>query len=139
MSRRPTVTRPPAEAAHPQVQAFLDEASQQVWPPLHSLTPVQARAQVDVEVESIAPGPSVARVTEVTIDVGDAAIAARVYASASAVGEIVWFHGGGWVVGGLDSHDAMCRALANEAHCTVTSVEYRLAPEHRFPIPLDDC
>ena len=66
---------------------------------------------------------------EVAIDVGDTEIGARVYAPAVSVGEIVWFHGGGWVVGGLDSHDAMCRALADEANCTVTSVEYRLAPD----------
>lgn len=139
MSRRPSATRPPAEAWHPQVQAFLDEASQQDWAPLHSLTPAQARAQVDLEVEAIAPGPSVARVDEVAIDVGDTEIPARVYTPASSVGEVIWFHGGGWVVGGLDSHDAMCRALANEAHCTVTSIGYRMAPEHRFPIPLEDC
>ena len=55
MSRRPVVTRPPAEALHPQVQAFLDEASQQDWASLHSLTPAQARAQVDLEVEAMVP------------------------------------------------------------------------------------
>ncbi|HTP21106.1 MAG TPA: alpha/beta hydrolase [Solirubrobacteraceae bacterium] len=139
MSQRPAVIRPLAEHPHPQVQAFLDEALPSEWPPLHSLTPGQARAQVDLEVQAIAPGPSVARVSEAAIDVGGETIAAWVYAPTRSEAEIVWFHGGGWVVAGLDSHDAMCRTLANEAHCTVTSVDYRLAPEHPFPIPLEDC
>jgi acetyl esterase len=139
MTQGPTVTRPVAEDPHPQVRAFLDEASQGEWPPLHSLTPEQARARVDLEVRAIAPGPSVARVSDAAIDMGDATIAARVYAPVGSEGEIVWFHGGGWVVAGLDSHDAMCRTLANETHCTVTSVHYRLAPEHPFPTPLEDC
>ena len=51
----------------------------------------------------------------------------------------VWFHGGGWVVGSIATNDPTCRALANAAGAIVVSVDYRLAPEHRFPIPLDDC
>jgi acetyl esterase len=142
MTTHPAVTRPVTERLHPQVQAFLDEGAQQEWPPLHTLSPAEARAQVEQEVEAIGPGPSVAAVTTVAIAVGDASdatISARVYEPARSLGEIVWFHGGGWVLGGLDSHDAMCRMLADEAHCTVTSIDYRLAPEYRFPIPLDDC
>ncbi len=52
---------------------------------------------------------------------------------------VVYFHGGGWVLGNLDSHDALCRRLAFESKCTVISVDYRLSPEHRFPVPLEDC
>ena len=51
----------------------------------------------------------------------------------------VWFHGGGWVVGSIETNDPTCRALANRSGSIVVSVDYRLAPEHRFPIPLDDC
>ena len=51
----------------------------------------------------------------------------------------VWFHGGGWVVGSIATNDPTCRALANASGAIVVSVDYRLAPEHRFPIPLDDC
>jgi len=52
---------------------------------------------------------------------------------------LVWFHGGGWVIGSVRTHEASCRALAARANCFVVSVEYRLAPEHRFPAALDDC
>jgi acetyl esterase len=52
---------------------------------------------------------------------------------------LVFFHGGGWVVGNVESHDTMCRHLANRAGCAVVSVDYRLAPEHKFPAAVDDC
>ena len=51
---------------------------------------------------------------------------------------LVYFHGGGWVVGNLDTHDALCRTLANEAKSIVISVDYSLAPEHKFPIAVED-
>jgi acetyl esterase len=52
---------------------------------------------------------------------------------------LVYFHGGGWVIGDLDTHDALCRALANGSGCAVVSVDYRMGPEHRFPAAVDDC
>ncbi len=51
---------------------------------------------------------------------------------------LVFFHGGGWVIGDLDSHDVVCRTLAHEGQLIVASVDYRLAPEHRFPAAVDD-
>jgi acetyl esterase len=108
-------------------------------PTLHTLNVADARAEVDKAIGVIGTGPPVASVAEVEIDVGDVTIPARVYEPASSTADLVWFHGGGWVVAGLDTHDAMCRMLANAAQCTVTSVAYRLAPEHQFPIPLEDC
>lgn len=71
----------------------------------------------------------------------DGPIEVRVYRSRNTVGSvpvIVYFHGGGWVVGDLDSHDGSCRMLAVHSGAVVVSVDYRLAPEHKFPAPLDD-
>lgn len=51
---------------------------------------------------------------------------------------LVYFHGGGWVIGSIDTHDALCRSFANEAECKVISVDYSLAPEHKFPVPVED-
>jgi len=128
-----TIRRP----LHPQVQAFIDEADPR-RPKLYELEPAAARAQAAGAVALIGPGPAVATVRDVGIPAGDVTIPARVYEPDESQGTIVWFHGGGWVIGGLDTHDAMCRTLANAAHCTVVSVAYRLAPEHPFPAPLDD-
>jgi acetyl esterase len=78
-------------------------------------------------------------VRELSIPVRGAEIAARRYQPPGAQGTIVWLHGGGWVLDGLASSDAMCRILAERAGATVVSVDYRVAPEHPFPVPLDDC
>jgi acetyl esterase len=87
------------------------------------------------------PGPDVAVVEDIRIPVRDAVIGGRRYVPADDDGTalVVWLHGGGWVICDLDTHDAMCRILANAARATVVSVDYRLAPEHRFPGPLNDC
>jgi acetyl esterase len=52
---------------------------------------------------------------------------------------VVYLHGGGWVTGGLDTHDDTCRRIASGTSCTVVNVDYRLAPEHPYPVPLEDC
>jgi acetyl esterase len=66
-------------------------------------------------------------------------IAARRYVPEDPAATVLWLHGGGWVICDLDSHDAMCRALALRSGCRVIAVDYRLAPEHPFPAPLEDC
>ena len=72
----------------------------------------------------------------------DVPIPVRIYRSrrdGSPAPVLVWFHGGGWVIGDLDTADGTCRALCREADATVVSVDYRLAPEHPFPAAVDDC
>lgn len=82
------------------------------------------------------------RVEELSIPVANAAIPARLYVPESAGANpalTLYFHGGGWMLGTLDTHDASCRALARDAGCAVLSVAYRLAPEHRYPTAAEDC
>src|SRR5690349_1549625 len=101
---------------------------------IHDTTPAAARADAAGLAALIGRGPDVAGVHDVAIG----PIPARVYAPEDPQATVVWFHGGGWVIGGLHTHDAMCRTLANAAQARVVSVAYRLAPEHRFPTALED-
>jgi len=124
---------------NPQAQAFFDAGRAAGAPPLWQLTAVQAREGSAAIVEMIGDGPPVSSVEELQIPVRDAVIAGRRYSPDGARGTIVWLHGGGWVFDGLESGDAMCRILANSAGADVVAIDYRVAPEHPFPVPLDDC
>jgi acetyl esterase len=124
---------------NPQAEAFFEAGRASGAPPIWTLEPAAAREGSAVIVGMIGDGPAVANVEELQIPVRDAVIAGRRYAPEGAHGTIVWLHGGGWVLDGLDGADAMCRILANAAGATVVSVDYRVAPEHPFPVPLDDC
>ncbi len=89
-----------------------------------------------------APSPPVERADEVLKDTG-AGIAMRRYTPIglghAPAPALIYFHGGGWVSGGLETHDAICATLAAEAGCRIVAVAYRLAPEHRFPAAWEDC
>jgi acetyl esterase len=94
-----------------------------------------ARAAHGAETEFLAgPGVPVAHVADGTAG----GVPTRVYEPEQANGTVAYLHGGGWVMGGLDSVDAVCRALANAARARVVSIDYRLAPEHPFPAALED-
>jgi acetyl esterase len=124
----------------PQAQAYLEQVRAAGLPRLYELDAPAARDATGPIGDLIGPGPAVDDVRDISIAVRDAEIPARRYRPAGSRATIVWLHGGGWVIGGgLDPHDAMCRILANSAAATVVSVDYRLAPEHPFPVPLDDC
>ena len=107
-------------------------------PPVSSRSVADARAMWDMS--ALGAPEAVAEVRELTIPVAGDRIAARFYApNGNPSGLIVYYHGGGWVVGSLETHDMPLRALANLTGAGVLSIEYRLAPEHPFPTAPEDC
>lgn len=126
-------------SVHPQAQQILDGKAAAGGPPLWELTPDEARAGVEANNAMIPAGPDVESVRDVVIPSRAGGMPARLYSPASpAPGLIVYYHGGGWVVGSLDGWDASVRSLAAASGCDVLSVDYRLAPEHPFPAAADD-
>ena len=123
----------------PHALAFFEADRAQGRPRLDELTPEEARLGAPELIALIGGGPAVDHVEDLTIPVDGGEIPARRYRPDGAHGTIVWLHGGGWVLGEIAVSDAMCRILANSAGATVLSVGYRLAPEHPFPVPVDDC
>ncbi len=122
-----------------QALAFFEAGRAQALPRLDEMTPQEARAGSEQLVELIGPGPAIEHVEDLSIPVEGAGIDARRYRPAGAHGTIVWLHGGGWVLGDIAVSDSMCRMLAESSNATVLSIGYRLAPEHPFPVPLEDC
>jgi acetyl esterase len=126
-------------AIDPQVQQYLERLQALGAPPIQELTAAQARANFAASIESLfGPVDSVFSVEDRVTDDG---VPVRIYRPDSSVGlsaALVFFHGGGWVVGSVETHDGIARALASRSGCVVVSVDYRLAPEHRFPVAIDD-
>ena len=130
----------------PDARALLDLMVEKQIPPVHTVSPVEARAAyVARRYATQRPPADVASVLNHQIPTADPSvqIPARLYRPAQApvtgAGALVYFHGGGWVIGDLDTHDGVCRELANQSGCVVISVDYRLAPEHPFPAAFNDC
>jgi acetyl esterase len=122
----------------PQVRAYLDMLAASGTQPINRLTVEEARRTSDAATPLLAgPPPPVARVEDHVIE----GVPVRIYAPDvnRRPPVVAYFHGGGWVVGSLDTHDSVCRRLAVGTPCSVVSVDYRLAPEHRFPAAVDDC
>lgn len=126
-------------ALHPDLQAFLELANAQASsrPRMSQMTAVQARAAYDNATLALdLPGDDLP-VEDLELPTRDGArIRARLYrgeAQAASAPCLLFFHGGGYVLGGLDSHDSLCRSLALGTPCSVLAIDYRLAPEHRFP------
>ena len=124
---------------HPQARALLNLMEERKVPPTHTLTPDQARELYrERRFYTQPPPPDVAVVRDLTMPGPGGDIPLRLYrpagsSSESALPVLVYYHGGGWVIGDLDTHDTLCRELANGSGCAVVAVHYRLAPEHRFP------
>lgn len=124
-----------------QIEAYLHGLSEQGLPPLYRLSLGDARETYRDLTVPDEPPDSVASVTDRTVPAPDGDVPVRVYRPTEDehLPALVFFHGGGWMLGDLDTHDAFCRALANATECVVVAVDYRLAPEHRFPAGLEDC
>lgn len=126
----------------PQIQAYLDQMAALNMPELHTMTPEQIREGIAMQLamENIEPEP-VARVENRTIPGPAGEIPVRIYTpqGSGPFPVLVFFHGGGWVICNLDTHDGLCRSLTNGADCVVVSVDYRLAPEYKFPAAPEDC
>ncbi len=126
-------------ASDPQVEAYLERLKALDVPPIQQLTPEQARSNFAASIDPLF-GP-VDQVQGVEDRVTDSGVPIRIYRphdAAEPSPALIFFHGGGWVVGSIETHDGITRALAKRSGCVVISVDYRLAPEHPFPAGLDD-
>jgi len=128
----------------PQARALLDAARASGAPEMWELTPDQARAEYLRRTERVRADVDIYRVEDRQIPGPVQPIKVRIYTpqvsqEQASLPVLVWYHGGGFVIGDLDSHDSACRALANQTECLVVAVDYRLAPEHKFPGAVEDC
>ncbi|HEY8785362.1 MAG TPA: alpha/beta hydrolase [Candidatus Limnocylindria bacterium] len=123
-----------ADKLSPKARAIVDQIA--ALPQLPTLTPVEARGRpVPLEAAPEAVGSVTAR----AIPGPGGPLAIRIYRPKDALrAALAYFHGGGWVLGSLESADATCRALTNRSRCVVISIDYRLAPESKFPAAVDD-
>jgi acetyl esterase len=127
---------------HPQVEQLLERAAKSPLPLLHEV-PAHVARRIYRDTRA-ALAPNAPEVAEARLLIAPGPVALRCYRPQGAKADealpaLVYFHGGGWVIGDLDTHDVLCRQLANGARCAVYSVDYRMGPEHPFPAAVDDC
>jgi acetyl esterase len=127
---------------HPQVEQLLERAAKSPLPQLHEVPAHVARRIYRDTRAALAPGAP--EVAEARLLIAPGPVALRYYRPQGARADaqlpaLVYFHGGGWVIGDLDTHDVLCRQFANGARCAVYSVDYRMGPEHPFPAAVEDC
>ncbi|CAN5894543.1 alpha/beta hydrolase [soil metagenome] len=129
---------------HPQARALMDLMAERGVPQTHTLSPAEARATYrDRRTFTQPEPPQVAEARDLKATGPRGGIPLRLYrplgsAATTVLPVLVYYHGGGWVIGDLDTHDTLCRELANAAGCAVVAVDYRMGPEHRFPAAVDD-
>jgi acetyl esterase len=137
---------------HPQLAVLLEKAANSPLPPYHDVPPAVARRFYRDTRAPLTPDPPPVESVQLLLAPGKTAeggpaggpIPLRAYRPKGAgkdevLPALVYIHGGGWVIGDLDTHDVVCRTLANGARCAVFSVEYRKAPESPFPAAIEDC
>jgi acetyl esterase len=128
----------------PDVERLIELGRKAGKPPYEAMTPEEARAAYAASWDVLqAPASDVAAIREFVISAQGRDLRLRTYRGTGTQADerlpcLVFLHGGGWVIGNLESHDRLCRSLANLACACVVAVDYRLAPEHRFPAALED-
>lgn len=124
---------------HPSVSELLEQLERLGAPPLSAGTPAEARAAYDAAPKPV--GDQMHEVRDIELPGPEGSIRARVYrpTDATDLPVVAFFHGGGWVLSSVDGHDSLARRLAARSGAIVVSVDYRLAPEHPFPAPHEDC
>ena len=131
-------------ALDPQIEIILDLIKKSNLPEIWQLTPDQGREQYLMRVNKLKFSEPILRSEDRRIAGPGSDLTIRIYTPREIpTGEklpvLMWFHGGGFVIGSLETHDSVCRMLANQADCIVVSVDYRLAPEAKFPAAVEDC
>lgn len=128
-------------ALTPKMASVIERMARAGRPPLNALTPAEARAAYEKGAGVLeVPKPQLARVEDFSVPARDGyALPVRLYApSSEALPLLLFFHGGGFTVGSIATHDILCRVLSQQSGCAVISVDYRLAPEHKFPTASND-
>lgn len=128
---------------NPLLKNLLDQMAAEPTPPIHQMEPAMARQAMVMMAQMMGPKDvPIGKVENLTMPGEAGEIALRLYtpvaAGSEALPALIFFHGGGWVIGDLETHDGFCRILANEAGVKVIAVDYRLAPEHKFPAAVND-
>jgi acetyl esterase len=132
-------------AIDPDTQTVIDMIRLAGRPPFEALTPAEARQTYSASRKLLQPPPEdVAESRDTTVPGPLGPIGVRLYrpvgtSASDVLPALMYYHGGGWLLGDLDSHDVACRRFANAARCRIVSVDYRMAPEHVFPAAVDDC
>ncbi|WP_019412638.1 alpha/beta hydrolase [Paenisporosarcina sp. TG20] len=124
---------------NPKIQYFLEQMNTMPAASMDQITPEAMRSLENAQLAA-QQKETVEKVEDITIPLAGRNIPIRLYIpkGEGPYPALVFYHGGGWVLGSIESHDAICRELANLAACVVISVEYRLAPEHKFPSAVND-
>jgi len=133
----------PTHALHPAMRQLIERIHRAGHPPMQALTPQQARAFYHAGAPLLdLPAPPIARTESISLHLPQGlALGARFYADETTpdpLPALVYFHGGGFTIGSPATHDVLCRFLCRLGRCAVISVDYRLAPEHRFPTAVED-
>jgi acetyl esterase len=124
----------------PQAQRVIEAMAALNLKPVEESTPAEARESIRTRTAALGPFPDVAAVVDHRVPVSGGEITVRAY-SPDGPGPhpaLVYYHGGGWVIGDLYTHDGLCRSITNAARCAVLSVDYRLAPESKYPVAVED-